>query len=398
MSERKLDLVLWGATGFTGRLVAEELTTHAPVGLRWALAGRDREKLERIRDESAPSAELIVSDATDQASIDRWVRGARVVISTVGPYARYGTPLVEACVRHGTDYCDITAETPWIRGLIDRLHDPARNSGARIVHGCGFDSIPSDLGVWLLHDQLSREHGSRLGRARLYVKKARGGFSGGTVTSLLDLLEQASRDRDLRRLLADPYALNPAGEREGPDGPDQRGARFDEELGRWTTPFLMAAINTRVVRRTNALLDYPYGREFRYAETMLASGRLQAGLIAAFLGGLMIGGSLAPTRGLLRKMLPSPGEGPSREKREAGFFEIRVRGQAASDDRRQVEAIVAGDRDPGYAMTAVMLACSALCLACDEPPTGGGILTPASAMAAPLVSRLRAAGMKLEIA
>jgi short subunit dehydrogenase-like uncharacterized protein len=224
----------------------------------------------------------------------------------------------------------------------------------------------------------------------------RGGFSGGTVASMLNLFEEASRDRGLRRLLADPYSLNPEGERSGPDGRDQQGPRFCEQLGRWTAPFVMAGINTRIVRRTNALLGYPYGRDFRYNESVLTGSRAGATLASLLVGAMVAGGMLAPTRWLMRRVLPSPGQGLSEDQRRNGFFRILIRGRAAAGDGATVETTVSGDLDPGYGMTSIMLAESALCLALDEPTGPGGILTPAAAMARPLIGRLRAAGMRFE--
>lgn len=391
---RELDLVLWGATGFTGRLVARHLASVAPAGLRWAVAGRDAAKLERLHGDL--DAGRITADAADPDSLDALARRTHVVVSTVGPFVRHGTPLVEACVRHGTDYGDITGEPQWIRTTIDRFHDAARDSGARIVHCCAFDSVPSDLGVWTAHRHLQREHGTSLARARMYVRSMSGGFSGGTIESILTLLEQAAADRDVRRVVADPYGLNPTGERHGPDGPDQRGPRHDDDLGRWTAPFLMAGINTRVVRRTNALLGWPYGREFRYGECTLASGRLNATLMAAGMGVFAAAAMTGPTRALLRRLLPSPGQGPSEQERESGRFRLLVRGHGADPAAPPVHVTVAGDRDPGYAMTSVMLAEAALCLALDEPASGGGVLTPAVAMGDRLVDRLRRAGMRFD--
>jgi len=394
MSE--LDLVLWGATGFTGRLVAEYLVARGPAGLRWALGGRDRVRLEGLRDAIGASADVVVGDATDPASLAPIVRRTRVVASTAGPYALYGTPLVEACVEAGIDYCDITGEVHWVRDNVDRLHDRAVKNGARIVHCCGFDSVPSDLGVWMLHEHFRERHGRRLARARFYLARVAGGFSGGTVASLLGVLEQAARDRSLRRLLANPYALNPEGERSGPDGPDQLGARHDERLGRWTAPFVMAAINTRVVRRTNALLGYPYGRDFRYGEVTLTRGRRQALGLALTVNAVMLAGWFAPTRWLLRRWAPQPGQGPSAEAREKGFFEVWLDGESEGDPALKVRVRVRGEHDPGYAETSRMLAESALCLALDRPASPGGILTPAACMGTRLLERLRAAGMTFE--
>jgi len=392
-----LDLVLWGATGYTGRLVAGYLSRRAPEGLRWAIGGCDRTRLETLRTELGDQAAVVVGDSLDPASIDAIVQRTRVLATTVGPFARYGTPLVEACAAHGTDYCDITGEVQWIRGNVDRLHDQAVESGARIVHCCGFDSIPSDLGVWMLHEHLQREHGRGLSSVRFYVMNMRGGFSGGTVTSMLDLLEQASGDLALRRMLANPYALNPEGQREGPDRPDQQGARYDAALGRWTAPFVMAAINTRIVRRTNSLLGYPYGREFRYGESVVAPRRLAAQVISLGLKATVLGGLFGPTRWLMRRLMPKPGQGPTPAAREAGFFKILLAARSDGESPLEVRGRVGGDSDPGYGETSKMLAESALCLALDELPARAGILTPASAMGTALIERLRATGMIFEI-
>ncbi len=394
---KRYDLVVWGATGFTGKLVAEYLARHASPGIAWAIAGRNRAKLEEVKAALDVDCGVEVGESLHRESLDAIVSRTRVVASTVGPFARYGTPLVEACAQHGTDYCDITGEPQWIRGNIDRLHTKAEANGARIVHCCGFDSVPSDLGVWMLHDHLQRKHGTRLASARGYVAKIKGGFSGGTIASILNLLEQASADKNLRRMVSDPYVLNPEGEREGPDRRDQQGVRYDESLRRWTAPFLMAAINTRIVRRSNALLSYPYGRDFRYGESTLSAGRLQARIVNAGLAATLIGGSFGPTRWLMRKFLPAPGQGPSADEREQGHFELRFYGRGEGDPAPDVRGRVIGQSDPGYGETSKMLAESALCLAFDSLPVRGGILTPASCMGESLLARLRAAGMLFEI-
>lgn len=417
---RELDLVLWGATGYTGTLVARELAralARRPVGRgdapAWALGGRSREKLEALRrelaeiDPKAAGLPLVVADALDPASLEPTVRRARVVCTTVGPYDRYGTPLVELCATHGTDCCDLSGEIPWMRRMVDRFHDAARESGARIVHGCGFDSIPSDLGTLLLHHRLEAA-GSGLKRARLRVRKLQGGASGGTVATAFEIIEQARRDPGTRRILLDPYALNPPGEREGPDRNSGRRPRLDADRGIWTAPFLMAMINTRVVHRTNALLGYPYGRDFRYDERVDAGpglgGRLRAERLAFATGALTTAAALPPTAWLLRRyVLPEPGEGPSAEERERGRFRIAVFGEGRPVDRGEApprgRITVAADRDPGYGATARMLAASALELVETRRSgeTGsGGVLTPAAALGLPLVERLRSAGIVFE--
>lgn len=408
---REFDVVLFGATGFAGELVAEYLAELDPeLGVRWAMAGRDLDKLERVRDAIArehphvADVPLIVANSMDRVSLDDMASRAEVVCSTVGPYARYGSELVAACVEQQADYCDLTGEVQWVRAMIDAHHDRARERGVRIVHCCGFDSIPSDLGTLVLQQHALDHYGRPCRRVTYALAGARGGFSGGTVASMLNVVEEVARNPQVRKVLADPYSLNPPGERSGPDGRDQMGARYDAELGAWTGPFLMAPVNSRVVRRSNALRHYEYGREFRYREVMKTSSS-PLGLLAAL--GLSVGISafaaavaFGPTRQLLEQLvLPAPGEGPSREAIEAGFFKVQLVGEVGDDrgESHTLHAEVIGQRDPGYGGTAVMLAEAALCLALqgDQLGTPGGVLTPASAMGMPLVERLRDAGMTL---
>lgn len=420
--DRDLDLVLWGATGFTGGLVARYLVerlARSDEPVAWGLGGRDRGKLEALRaelgeiDPAARRLPLLVGDSLDRESLEPVVRRARVVATTVGPYSRFGTPLVQACAEAGTDYCDLSGEVHWMRRTVDRFHEPARRSGARIVHCCGFDSIPSDLGTLLLHRHLE-ERGSGLRRARLRVRRIRGKASGGTVASMFEIVGEARRDREVRRVLLDPYALNPPGERpplEG--GPDRNGGTrptLDADRGVWTAPFLMAMINTRVVRRSNALLGFPYGRDFRYEERVDTGrglrGRLRARTVSTALGAFTAAAALPPAAWLLRRLLlPDPGEGPSAEERARGFFRISIFGEGRPPgegaETPQAEVTVAADRDPGYGATARMLGESALCLLeawrGREPLRwAGGVLTPASALGLPLVERLREAGVTLE--
>jgi len=410
---RTYDVVLWGATGFTGSLVAEYLAQQlADSGLRMALGGRNRQKLETVRNglatrhPAAADLPILLADSRDEKALADIARQAEVVCTTVGPYAKYGHELVAACVEEGTDYCDLTGEVHFIRAMVDRHHERARATGARIVHCCGFDSIPSDLGTLMVNRAMADRHDARLDEVKLVVGPMRGGFSGGTVASMLNIIEEAGRDRSIRKILGHPYALNPEGQRMGPDGSDLMKPRFDRKLGRWTGPFVMAGINTRVVRRSNALLGWPYGRDFRYSEVMGfragLKGRLSATTAAGGLG-LFVGAlDWAPTRAMLKKtVLPSPGEGPDREKREKGFFKIRLhaRGQTEDGETIHLTGRVEGHSDPGYGETAKMLGQSALCLALDGPDleSPGGILTPASAMGMRLVERLRAAGMVFEV-
>ena len=418
---RDLDLVLWGATGFTGRLVAHHLARHGK-NVRWALGGRSAEKLEALREElaavrsEARDLPLVVGDSLDVRSLEPIVRRARVVCTTVGPYSLYGTPLLSLCAELGTDYCDLAGEVAWMRRNVDRFHERARRSGARIVHCCGFDSIPSDLGILLAHRRLA-EDGARLVRARLRVRRLDGRMSGGTVATLFETVAQARRDPGARRLLLDPYALDPSLERRGPDRNGGSGPRRDRDRGMWTAPFLMAIINTRVVRRSNALLGYPYGEDFRYDERVDTGrglrGRLRARLLATGLAAFTGAAAFGPTAWLLRRFfLPDPGEGPSAAERESGGFRIEILGdglpEAAAEagpdaapraGRKPLRArvTVSSELDPGYGATAPMLGESALCLARGEAEgLESGVLTPASALGLPLVERLRPVGITFE--
>ena len=395
--DREFDVVLYGATGFVGKLTAEHLAAVLPDGVRIALAGRSAAKLESLRASLARDWPVVVADANDAAALASLARRARVVATTVGPYLTYGLPLVEACAEAGTHYADLTGEVLFMRRTAEKLHDVAAASGARIVHACGFDSIPSDLGVLLLRELAGDD---ALTDTTLAVTELRGGLSGGTFASMKHTLAEVARDREAARILADPYALSPARELE-PDRSkpgwapekDLRGVVHDADLDAWLAPFVMAPSNTRVVRRSNALLDWTYGREFRYREVMafrgptapLAAAGLTAGL-AGFVG-LM---SMSPTRSLLDRFLPEPGEGPSEKTRQNGRFRIEVTSRTASG--RRLRSVVAAKGDPGYAATAVMLGQSALALALDGErlPERAGVLTPATGIGLPLADRLRA--------
>lgn len=409
MSEREFDIVLMGATGFTGRLVAEHLLRRHGVGgeIKWALAGRSREKLEQIRiklGETAAGLPLVVADSHDRASLDAMVQRTRVVCTTVGPYALYGSDLVAACAENGTDYCDLSGEVPWMRRMLDEHADAARRSGARIVHCCGFDSIPSDMGVWFLQRQAAERFGKPLSRVRMRVKAAKGGLSGGTYASMLNIVEEARRDKDVARILKNPYALCPPEVREGERQPSVSKASFDPAFGVWTAPFIMAAINTRVVLKANALSGHSYGKDFRYDEAVMTgrgfSGRMKASLVSLGMGSFAVGAALGPTRWLLKKMvLPKPGEGPSAEQREAGFFKIVIDGRNEGEDQ-SLRVSVSGDRDPGYGSTSKMLGETALALARDLPADAcaGGIWTPSTALGENLLKRLQHhAGLKFEV-
>ena len=398
-ANRDLDVVVFGATGFVGKLTAEYLAQHAPEGVSVGLAGRSEEKLARVKSDLGKDWPTIVADSSDPASMKALAGRCRVVATTVGPYRKYGMPLVEACAQAGTDYVDLTGEVFFIRESIDRFHAVAQSSGARIVHCCGFDSIPSDLGVFLLHQEAGE-----LTDTTFVVRGMRGGPSGGTLESMKGMIDEAKSDTDARRLAGDPYALSPDRTAE-PDLGDESDLRMpveDQELGQWLGPFVMAAINTRVVRRSNALQDWAYGRRFRYRETTAmgpgVAGRAKATALSAGLGATVGAMSLGPTRAVLDKFLPKPGEGPSEEARAKGFFKIEIHARATSGERYVCRVSAKGD--PGYAATAVMLGESALAVALDRErlPDRAGVLTPATAFDGVLVDRLRAAGQTFEVA
>ncbi len=401
---RTYDLVLFGATGFTGKLVAEYLAKHAlKQKLVWAVAGRNEKKLREVLaglGEAAKGVGLFVADSQDEEALAKIATDARVIVTTVGPYAKYGLPLARACATHGTHYCDITGEVPFVRASIDANHDTAKKTGARIVHTCGFDSIPSDLGVLSLAKH-AEKLGQTLEKVRLVVLRAKGGFSGGTAASMINLLEEAEGDRSLRRLLRDPYALTPNAKTDlAVDGPDPVRVAWDEDAKGWTGPFIMAAINTRVVRRSNALLEHAYGRRFSYEETMSFSkgpkGLLMAGGFTVGLGVGLLLASKARTRKLIERFLPAPGEGPSKADRDDGFFRIGI--FATTESGKKLTARVEGTSDPGYGETAKMLSESALALVDGSfASPEGGVLTPAVALGMPLVDRLRAAGMTFDV-
>ncbi len=405
-TDRELDVILFGATSFVGRLCAEYLSHAAPSEARIGLAGRSRERLLGLRASLGGRAAewpLLVADTTDRDSVSELAGATRVLTTTVGPYRRHGLPVLEACAAAGTHYADLTGEVLFMREAIDRFDAVAAESGARVVHGCGFDSIPSDLGVLLLHEAAEADGAGELEQATLVVRAMKGGASGGTVASLKGTIDDARANRELARLLADPYALSPDRDAEPQLGPerDLRGVEHDSELGGWIGPFIMGSINTRVVRRSNALQGWAYGSRFRYREVMgfgsSPVGALQAGAIAGGVGALAVGLSIPPARAVLDRVLPSPGEGPSESLRERGFFRIEIHARTSSGARYLCR--VAAQGDPGYRATSVMLGESSLCLAFDADRLAprAGVLTPATAMGDVLVARLRSAGQTFEV-
>ncbi len=373
---REFDIIVYGATGFTGRLVAEYLVqTGAP---RWAMAGRSLTKLEEVRGEIGAPADtpLITANADDPASLAAMCERATVVISTVGPYQIYGNDLVAACAATGTAYVDLCGEPAWMRHMIDAHQDAARANGARIVFSCGFDSIPFDLGVLALQNAAKQKFGKPAPRVKCRVRKMQGGFSGGTAASLKATLAAAAKHPSILGLLVNPFALAPGFE--GPSQPKGLLPEYDRTIEAWVAPFIMAPINTKNVHRTNFLLGHPYGADFVYDEMMVAGlgdmGKAAAEAIARI-------NPLASDKG------PKPGEGPSKEERDNGYYDILFIGEMPDGGR--VEAVVTGDRDPGYGSTSKMIAETALCLVHDVAGEGG-IWTPGALMGEVLIKRLEA--------
>ena len=406
------DIVVWGATGVAGRFTAEYLTErYAPDELSLAVGGRNRGKLDDLvadltrRSDGWADVPVVVGDATDPESLRAIAKDTRVVCTTVGPYTTYGTPLVEACVETGTDYCDLTGEVNWVRETIDRFHEPAVENGARIVHSCGFDSVPADLGTLLVQSYATETHGAPCETVRIYLDGGSGGVSGGTLASFGELFDAAATDPLAREALRNPYSLAPAGERSGVDPGAQRWPQRDSLRGGWSAPSPMAPVNERVVRRSNALLGYPWGREFRCSEVVPTGdgvrGATTAGTVAGGLGLFTAAMSIGPLRSALRRYaFPDPGEGPTREEAEAGHFRIGLLGRGTgADGRFTVEGAFAADRDPGYGATARMLGESAVCLARGDvdSPFDGGVLTPASGIGLPLAERLREVGFTASV-
>lgn len=394
--ESEFDVVLWGATGYVGRLVAEYLLKQYGLNgeLKWAIAGRSEKKLEQLRtslgDNNIP---LIVADSFDPDSLLQMAKRSRVICSTVGPYALYGSELVKACVEQGTDYCDLTAEIQWMRSMIDQHHEAAQKSASRIVHCCGFDAIPSDMGTYYLQREAINLKGEYCEHVKMRVDSFKGGFSGGTIASINNILLEANKNPSVFELLNNPYALNPVGEQTGEDVNDLQSIKCDEDVDAWIMPFLMAPMNTRVVRRSHALNHYPYGKTFRYDEAMI-SGRGIFGRIKGYLGLLMLGIMMFGKPGsyyrkFMNGLLPKPGEGPTAKQREDGFYKFIAVGKFKNGEK--IVAAISGDLDPGYGSTSKMLAECAVCLALDREVTKSvaGVVTPSVAMGDALLKRLQ---------
>jgi len=407
MAVKKFDLVIYGASSFVGQILTEYLYEH--IGLtrkvKWAIAGRSEAKLTKLRSslgEGAAKLPIIIADSHDEAGLRDMCERSRVIVSTVGPYALYGELLVKVCTENGNDYCDLTGEAYWIKQMMDRYQEAAKKSGARIVNCCGFDSIPSDLGVHFLQQEGKQQFGTFFNNVKLRVKSMKGGASGGTIASMIEMIVAAKADPGLRKQMGNPYILCPEKHDYRIRQASIKAPVFDKDFQAWAAPFIMEAINARVVLRSNSLLNMAYGEDFSYGEAMLSGqgikGRLTAlgiaGGLGAFAGSLIFD----PVRNLMQKyVLPKPGEGPSLQDQLNGYFDIRLHGRNKNDQQLMVQ--VTGDRDPGYGCTAKMLAQAALCLAFDlsADDKAGGFWTPATAMGDLLVERLSEhAGMTFE--
>ncbi|MBC8304931.1 MAG: saccharopine dehydrogenase NADP-binding domain-containing protein [Pelagibacterales bacterium] len=390
---RDYDIIVWGASGFTGKLVAEYLFKKygSNKNLKWAIAGRNSLKLNSVRKDILDSTvPLILADSNDSQSLNEMVKKTKVICTTVGPYAKYGSKLVAACVENKTHYCDLAGEVQWIRKMIDQYHKEAKNNNTKIVNSCGFDSIPSDMGVYYIQKQTRASKNQRAKLIEMRVAGAKGGISGGTYESLSKVNEEANKDKEIFKVVINPYGLNPIGEQDGLDRSDLRKIIYDKSSNSWIGPFMMAAINTKIVRRSNALSNYYYGKDFMYNEATL-SGKGILGKIKGYFLAIPVFLLMSAKPGSILKkfidfILPKPGEGPNKKDREAGFYNLRF--YITLEDGSKAFAKVIGDMDPGYGSTAKMLAESAVCLAKDELPDSSGVLTPSTAMGDALLDRL----------
>ena len=394
MNSQEFDIVVYGATGFTGRLVAEYLATHYKddKGLKWAMAGRSQDKLKSVRDEIGASADtpLIVADASDPVSLKAMIDRTRSVITTVGPYQLYGQDLLAACVATGTDYFDLCGEPVWMRQMIDKYEAAAKASGARIVFSCGFDSVPFELGAFFVQEEAKRVFGAPASRVKGRVREMRGTLSGGTAASAKATFDAVAKDLSLVAILNDPFALTPGFK--GAKQPRGNKPAYEEDLQSWAAPFMMALINTRNVHRSNMLMGFPYGREFIYDEMVLTGpgekGEANAKRVMA---------ANAEKTG---PNAPKPGEGPSKEERENGRYDLLyvAIAQDGRQDNRQVRVSVKGDRDPGYGSTSKMISECAMCLLRDATEVPAGFWTPGAAMRHKLIKRLvDHAGLTFEV-
>ena len=388
---QQLDLIIWGATGFTGQLVSEYINKkYSNTALKWGIAGRNKEKASVIAKRlNIAKDRIFIADCNDTESLIKLTSKTKVICTTVGPYAKYGSNLIEACIKTNTNYCDITGETQWIRKMIDKYHTRAEENKIKIINSCGFDSIPSDMGVFYSQKILFEKTGEYANKINMRVAGAKGGISGGTYNSLSNVLEEARVDKEVRKTLTNPYGLNPIDKQKGPDKADLHSVIFDKVSNSWIAPFVMAGINTKIVRRSHALIDFKYGSDFSYDEATL-SGKGVLGQVKGYLSLIPIflatrkKGSII--KNIVDYILPKSGEGPSENTRINGYYNLRF---YLTQKNKIYLSKVIGDMDPGYGSTSKMLAESAVCLALDKTPETYGILTPSVALGNPLLKRLQ---------
>jgi short subunit dehydrogenase-like uncharacterized protein len=401
---REFDVVLYGAASFVGKLAARYMHQTYGVGgdLKWAIAGRNQSKLDEVKSALGEiNLPTIIADAADGEALAKLAASTKVVCTTVGPYALFGNEVVAACAHAGTHYCDLTGEPQWMSRMINAHEDTAKKTGARIVHNCGFDSIPSDLGVWFTQQQAMEKFSEPCSQIRMGVKKIKGGASGGTVDSMINAVEEAKADPAVRKMMQNPYGVCPEGQQSGVRQLNVTAPTYLNAAKSWLAPFIMAAINTRVVHRSHALAGHPWGKDFMYDEAMMMGdgfkGRLRATSFAAAMGAGMAAVAVSPTRKVLQKFaLPKAGEGPSPAEQEAGKYDLRFYGTTASG--KTIECKVTGDKDPGYGSTSKILSEAAVCLAKDFDDAEGGFPTPSVAMGDKLLGRLVAsAGLTFNV-
>ena len=393
MNESKdFDIIIWGATGFTGRLVAEYIfKNYSSEKLNWAIAGRDKKKLINVRDKIADeNIPIIIADSLDEMSLTKMTQKTKVICSTVGPYSKYGSLLVKSCIKTNTHYCDLAGEAQWIRKIVDTYHQEAKNKKIRIVNSCGFDSIPSDMGVYFIHKNLP-DVNIKLDNISMRLSGFKGSLSGGTYASMNNIITEASKDSLIRKILTNPYGLNPEGQRSGPDKRDLNKVKYDEDSKSWIAPFMMAGINTKIVRRSNALSNYSYGKNFTYDESVMTGDGFK-GRIKAVISVLPLIFLSAKPGSLLKRIFnyftPKPGQGPNENERENGYYSMRF--YIRYNDKSRALVRVTGDRDPGYGSTSKMLAESAICLSKDSLKDTYGVITPSIAMGDQILDRLQA--------
>lgn len=391
---QKYDIVLWGATSFAGQIVAKYIAKQYGYNqnIKWAIAGRNQKKLTQLK-ESLPGDKsqlpIELADSNDYSSLEDLVKKTKVIISTVGPFMLYGENLVKACAVNGTDYCDLTGEVPFVKSMQDKYEEDVKKSGARIIHCCGVDSIPSDLGIFYLNQKSLEKFNSPIKSALTAIKKFKGAFSGGTVSSIINMIDARKENPELIKQSSKPYSLCFDQNTNKPRQPDLNTYCYNNNIKKWLTPFLMSTVNSKIVHASNSRLAYPYGKAFEYSEFMIAPKKSSAVKVYYGMGLMMLTLGFKPTRWILEKFfLPKPGEGPSIEQQEQGFFVYNIYGKTYNNDAIVVE--VTGDKDPGYGSSAQMLAESAICMALDidKNKLSGGFWTPASAMGNSLIERL----------